>query len=111
MWLSEARRKSGQPMTEAAAAVVGSSEDGVLMPAGIQRVPKSNETQVRLYCSDGTAVLLGKLGSSYRSGLEAGEICIETDSASVTIKNDGTVSINGAVKITGSLTVNGVSLP
>ena len=110
MWLSESRRKSGYENTEAAIGVVGSGTDSVLMPSGLQRVPKQNETQLRLTCSDGTSVLLGTVGVGYETGLAPGEIFIKTDNASITIKNNGTVSIDGAVKITGSLTLNGVSL-
>ena len=49
-------------------------------------------------------------GSDTPDGLLPGEVYIKTDSAAITIKNNGAVNITGTVNITGSLTVNGTSL-
>ena len=55
-------------------------------------------------------VLLGVVGSDTPDGLLPGEVYIKTDSAAITIKNNGAVNITGTVNITGSLTVNGTSV-
>lgn len=109
MWLSEMRRKD----TEGAdAAVVRASDTAgeLLRPAGALRIPKDGESVAVLYCSDGTELILGKLGGASPEDLNEGEIYIATDSAQITIKNNGAVNIEGIVNITGSLTVNGVSI-
>lgn len=55
-------------------------------------------------------MLLGVVGSDTPDGLLPGEVYIKTDSAAITIKNNGAVNITGTVNIIGSLTVNGTSL-
>lgn len=110
MWLSETKRRSEAGSCEASVCMVDSSAEEVLMPANILRLPKAGETQLLLSCTDGSSVLLGVVGGETPEGLEQGEIYIKTDSAAVTIKNNGAVNITGTVSITGSLTVNGASV-
>lgn len=104
MWLSETKRRSEAGSCEASVCVVEDGVQDALKPANILRIPKTGEAQLLLSCTDGSSVLLGVVGSDTPDGLLPGEVYIKTDSASITIKN------NGAVNITGSLTVNGTSV-
>ena len=109
MWLSENKRNEGK-CTEAAVCLVGNDTAEVLMPAGILRIPKQSDRQLKIFGTDGCEVLLGTVGSGSDDELEEGEICIMTDNAKITVKNNGAVNINGTVNIVGSLKLNGVSL-
>lgn len=110
MWLSETKRRSEAEASTASVCTVEDGSDDVLCAAGILRLPKTGETQLRLVGSDGSSVLLGVVGGDTPEGLLPGEIYIKTDSAVITIKNNGAVNIAGTVNITGSLTVNGTSV-
>ncbi len=110
MWLSETKRRSEAGSCEASVCVVEDGVQDALKPANILRIPKTGEAQLLLSCTDGSSVLLGVVGSDTPEGLLPGEVYIKTDSASVTIKNNGAVNITGTVNITGSLTVNGTSV-
>lgn len=110
MWLSETKRRSEAGSCEASVCTVTDGDDDVLCAGGILRLPKTGETQLLLSCTDGSSVLLGVVGSETPNGLLPGEIYIKTDSAAITIKNNGAVNITGTVNITGSLTVNGTSV-
>ena len=110
MWLSETRRRSEAENSTASVCTVDDGNDDVLRPAGILRLPKTGETQLRLNGSDGSSALLGVVSDETPEGLLPGEIYIKTDSAVITIKNDGAFNITGTVNITGSLIVNGASV-
>lgn len=110
MWLSETKRRLATEVSTASVCTVTDGDDDVLCAGGILRLPKTGETQLRLSGSDGSSVLLGVVGSDTPDGLLPGEVYIKTDSAAITIKNNGAVNITGTVNITGSLTVNGTSV-
>lgn len=110
MWLSEDKRKNTGSIDAAVFKASGTTSD-VLRTANILRVPKSSEDVLVLSCSDGTEIILGSVGGNAPSGLDDGEIYISTDTAQITIKNNGAVNIKGNVSITGTLKVNGVSVP
>ena len=110
MWLSETKRKSEMEGSAASVCIVDDSGDDTLSPAGILRLPKAGEAQLRISGSDGSSVLVGVVGADAPDDLLPGEIYIKTDSAVITIKNNGAVNITGTVNITGSLKVNGASV-
>ena len=110
MWLSEAKRRAEAECTDTAVSISADAVSDVLRPANILRLPKSNERQLIMNCSDGSSVQLGVISDDVPDGLSAGEIYIETANAKITIKNNGAVNIEGSVNISGSLTVNGVSI-
>ena len=109
MWLSETKRRS-ETGSSASVCIVSDENDDVLMPAGLLRLPKTGEAQLRINGGDGSSVLLGVVDGDTPEGLLPGEVYIKTDSAAITIKNNGAVNITGTVNITGSLTVNGTSV-
>lgn len=110
MWLSEAKRRAETEYTDTAVSISADAVSDVLRPANILRLPKSDERQLVMKCSDGSMVQLGVINDNIPDGLSAGEIYIETANAKITIKNNGAVNIEGSVNISGSLTVNGVSI-
>lgn len=94
-------------------AVISEIEAGgyeLLRHAGIIRLPVEGERYLALDCADGTRVVIGALVSELPEEAEAGEIYAFTDSASVLLKNDGSIVINGSVSIEGSLRVNGTEI-
>ena len=110
MWLSEGAVRRGRESTEAALSISSGQEAELLRPANVLRLPKNGETRLLLLCSDGSEIELGTVGGTTPTGLEEGELYISTDSAIITIKNDGAIVIEGDVSISGSLRVNGVSI-
>ena len=93
--------------SEPAVCTDGEQRDAeILRPANILRLPRIDEEQVILNLPDGKSVIIGVLSDVVPQGLEAGEVYIKTDNATVWIKNDG-VEIDGNVSITGTLSVNG----
>ena len=40
--------------------------------------------------------------------MKPGEVCIRSEGASIFLREDGTITISGAVNVAGSLTLNGV---
>lgn len=110
MWLSEAKKRADTEYTDAAVSISSDTVSDILRPANILRLPKSDERQLVMHCSDGSSVQLGVISDDVPDGLSEGEIFIETANAKITIKNNGAVNIEGSVNISGSLTVNGVSI-
>lgn len=110
MWLSETKKRTGAEPVSASVCIADESTTEILRPANILRIPTQGEAQLLLSCTDGSSILLGVIGGDTPDDLLAGEIYIKTDSACVTIKNNGAVNITGNVNITGSLTVNGASV-
>lgn len=110
MWLSETRKRNGEESVSASVCIADDESGEVLRPANILRLPAQGETQLVLNCSDGSSFLLGAVGGDTPDDLLPGEIYIKTDSAAVTIKNNGAVNITGTVNITGSLKVNGATV-
>ena len=119
MWLSSAfntKPKSGAQADAGPVSIEGSEpavctdgeqrEAEILRPANILRLPKVDEQQVILNLPDGKSVIIGVLSSEIPDGLEAGEVYIKTNNATVIIKNGG-VEISGNVSINGTLQVNG----
>ena len=110
MWLSETKRRNDNEYPDVSVQEAAGAATDVLRPANILRLPLDGEKQLIMNCTDGTVVQLGVIDDNIPTGLEAGEIYIETDNAKLTIKNNGAINIIGSVNITGSLTVNGVSI-
>jgi len=70
-------------------------------PGGYYWRPEPGRKVVVLKCGgDGDAVM-GALDENV-SGLSAGEVCIRSNSASITLKNDGTISISGRLIVNGN---------
>ncbi len=78
----------------------------ILRPANILRLPKVDEQQVILNLPDGKSVVIGVISSDIPEGIEAGEVYITTDNATVWIKNSG-IQLAGNVSVSGTLKVNG----
>lgn len=79
----------------------------MLRAANAVRLPKAGEKQLFISCPDGSTVVLGTVEGTVPANLMPGEIYIETASASLLMKNSGSIEIHGDVSITGTLEING----
>ena len=119
MWLSNAfnsKTKQTETLDAGPVSIDGTSPavctDGeqrdaeILRPANILRLPRLDEQQLVLNLPDGKSVVIGVLDSEVPDGMEAGEVYITTDNATVWVKNSG-IELVGNVSVSGTLKVNG----
>ena len=77
-------------------------------PGGYIWLPPVGGEMLVLKCEDGTQAAAGAPCEKAPAGMENGEVCIKSRSgASILLKNDGRILIEGVVQITGGLMVNG----
>lgn len=111
MWLSEKAAAKGRG---ANAAEVGTATGGmsvfteaekrnlpVCAPGGYAWRPKFGEDVLVMKCADGLSRVLSSV-SEPQEGLEGGEVLIYSGAASICLKNDGRIFLNGDVFINGA---------
>lgn len=121
MWLSEQAARHEDRESGGAVGVVtiagresavehGSETRGVpvVSPGGLAWLPETDREVVTLWCGDTGPVLLGVVGQVPPAGMEPGELCLYTENTEVCLKQNGEITLRGAVNVEGSLTVNGV---
>lgn len=111
MWLSEKTAAKGR---QASAAEVGTATGGmsvfteaekrnlpVCSPGGYAWRPKFGEDVLVIKCADGLSRVLSAV-SEPQAGMESGEVLIYSGGASICLKNDGRILLNGDVYINGA---------
>lgn len=70
-------------------------------PGGYFWKPAPGRQVVVLKCGDDGNAVMGVLDSD-ASELSAGEVCIQSNSASITLRNDGTINVSGRLIVNGN---------
>jgi phage gp45-like len=125
MWLSERAAFSAKEEDEAASlgtvtiggASAAVSTDGekravrAMSVGGYTWLPRTGQNVAVLECGSEGSVIAGVVQADTASGLSAGEVSIASaGGAKITLKNDGSILIEGRVNIVGALTVNGAAV-
>ena len=119
MWLAE-RAASGGGATEAVeigVVTIGGNKPSVMLGGekrnmellgipGLSWTPAAGEQVLVLRAGDEYFVC-GTPGAQGGSGIAAGEVCLKSRGASVTVKNDGGIELCGDINIDGSFSING----
>lgn len=89
--------------------VFGTEHRGVTVsaPDGFAWRPRSGQQVLVLKTEDGEQVIAGVVSAPDSSTLKNGEVSISSQSASITLQNDGAVRIVGSISISGDLNVQG----
>ena len=123
MWISQriAKRRDGTKdpadiaevtIGGAAAAAYSDCESrnlGLVSPGGFFWRPSAGQ-KVLVFSCGGERVVAGALQEGTPSGMENGEIYLQSGGASIWLKNDGQIVISGDVDIDGTLSVGGASV-
>ena len=117
MWLSKRMAMQSVNTAEVGAVTIGGEASAVMTdsehrnvtvytPGGYAWRPKVGEDVLVIKSGENELSILGR-GAEEIEGLAPGEVNIKSDSASVLLKNDGTIRLTGRIEIDGSLYLNG----
>ena len=122
MWLAEKAASGGGAAETAEIGVVtisgnrpsvmlgGEKRDVELLAfPGLSWKPAAGEQVLVLRAGDEYFVC-GAPGAESNSALAAGEFCLKSRGASVTVRNSGGIELRGNVNVAGSLSINGRSI-
>lgn len=121
MWLAE-RAASGIGTAEAAeigVVTIGGDKPSVMLGGEKRNVELLAVPGLAWKPAAGEQVLVLRAGEEYfvcgvpgadGGALAAGEICLRSRGAGVTVKNDGSIELQGNVNVGGSLLINGVDV-
>lgn len=91
-----------------AGAVTGSEKRdmAIISPGGFAWRPKSGQNVLVLKTGEGESIIAGAVQDS-NAELENAEVKIASNGASITLKNDGRILVNGNLSVTGDFVVEG----
>ncbi len=122
MWLSERQSRSGSGRTVAGEVTIGGMNTAVytdtemrnavfFAPGGYFWVPGAGQSMIVLKGEGGEVYCMDREVASLPADMEEGEVFITSGGdASIHLKNDGTVHINGDLHVAGRVVVNGTEI-
>ena len=121
MWISrkmsEASRRE-EPYASLGQITIGGEETGVMTesehrnipmisPGGFVWRPKTGQNVLLIQTDEGEKFITGAMNKGNGTALQDGEVEIYSECASITIQNNGLVTILGNLKLDGNLNVSG----
>lgn len=121
MWLSEKSAQAGiEPASHADVCEItigggraAGVSDGeyreldVAAPGGYYWLPEVGDEALMIDCADGSRVVSGRLNNAAAAGISPGEVYIKSKAASVYMRNDGSMIINGNISHSGDINISG----
>lgn len=120
MWLSKKMTEATQEETPSASLgeiTISGDSSGVLLdseqrgvslisPGGFRWRPKTGQTVLVLKTGEGESVVAGAVQQD-AGVLQGGEMMLCSDRASIMLKNDGSISVQGNLSVSGDLGISG----